>query len=329
MKSQEDVVNTVDFRYALALVATVTLCSCKENPTEPIPPEPPPLGTLVFVSIADSDAVRRDYDQMHIERMRTDGSGRAFVSDFAASIGRLDLSPDGNSVLFATSLSSDGLNVSRLLRLSLDTGVVEEVPSGYEAYDAAWSPDGSEIAYLSFHDGHGNVARMHADGSGIQMLTNDQRLRRAIDWSPDGDLLVFQDDHGGFYYSDLWTMPASGGTPTRLVRLVDQYGFPADCAEPSWSPSGSTVVFRTDLSGEDGIWRVEADGSGLRKIISGSGKAPAWSPDGEWIIFSKGVPYENPEGWSLELFVARDDGTELQQITATRNDRELGAVWVK
>jgi TolB protein len=55
---------------------------------------------------------------------------------------------------------------------------------------------------------------------------------------------------------------------------------------PSWSPDSRRIVF------DDGydIDVVNADGSGLRSLISTSAREtdPAWSPDGRQIAFVRG-----------------------------------------
>jgi TolB protein len=49
---------------------------------------------------------------------------------------------------------------------------------------------------------------------------------------------------------------------------------------PSWSPDGRFIAFSSNRSGKKEIYIMRADGSGQKKITSGSGEktAPAWSP---------------------------------------------------
>ena len=47
----------------------------------------------------------------------------------------------------------------------------------------------------------------------------------------------------------------------------------------------------------------------------------SWSPDGEWIVFSA------RNETSVDLYIARTDGTELHQVTDTPRNWEDGADW--
>ncbi len=86
--------------------------------------------------------------------------------------------------------------------------------------------------------------------------------------------IVFSSGNGGlFYHYDL----ASGA-----VRPLT-HGY-----DPALSPDGQTVAF-TRGGGESGLYVINSDGSGERKLFSEQSQlsAPKWSPDGEWIVFSR------------------------------------------
>ena len=55
-----------------------------------------------------------------------------------------------------------------------------------------WSPDGSQIAHISYADPSSKISVMDADGSNKQVLT-DMELSSVgdIQWSPDGSLILF------------------------------------------------------------------------------------------------------------------------------------------
>ncbi|MEZ4457857.1 MAG: DPP IV N-terminal domain-containing protein [Gemmatimonadales bacterium] len=53
-------------------------------------------------------------------------------------------------------------------------------------HTAAWSPDGTRIAFWNA----GDIWIMNADGTGVRALTEGQRYDLGIDWSPDGRWIV-------------------------------------------------------------------------------------------------------------------------------------------
>jgi uncharacterized protein YraI len=86
--------------------------------------------------------------------------------------------------------------------------------------------------------------------------------------------IVFQDGNNNIY---LYNLVAG-----ELRRLTTGY-------DPAFSPDGSKVAFNRGGGADNGIYVINVDGSGERKIW-GEGeilRAPKWSPDGKWIVFSR------------------------------------------
>ena len=119
---------------------------------------------------------------------------------------------------------------------------------------------------------------------------------------------------------DLWVMHADGSHRRQLT----QSGAGSDF-DPSWSPDGRRIVFRTSRGrhlpdpaglGLDGIFVVNADGSGQTPIHPRTGGLfPDWSPDGSRIAFS-GVLH--PGDRQDHLFVMRPDGSHLEVLNGSR-----------
>jgi len=97
----------------------------------------------------------------------------------------------------------------------------------------------------------------------------------SVDVSPDGNTLVFD------LLGDLYTMPVTGGTATRITSG------PAYDAQPKFSPDGRRIVFVSDRDGSDGIWVVNTDGSQPHLFMQGTYVAPMWCPDNECVVASK------------------------------------------
>ena len=73
------------------------------------------------------------------------------------------------------------------------------------AYDPAWSPDGTRIAYTQRQAGGHDIWIMAADGSGAVAITTTGRARSPC-WSPAGDAVAYLTDDGAGF--DVWVTPA-------------------------------------------------------------------------------------------------------------------------
>src|SRR5919109_4079835 len=75
--------------------------------------------------------------------------------------------------------------------------------------------------------------------------------------------IVFDD------FDDVWAIDADG---THLTRLTHS-AWPE--FDPSWSPDGTQIAFRSEPGGEPEIWVMHADGTGQRRLTAGLSPAPS------------------------------------------------------
>jgi Tol biopolymer transport system component len=109
---------------------------------------------------------------------------------------------------------------------------------------------------------------MKTDGSAQTRLTltgNNYGSR----WSPDSSKIVWSRNDG------LYTMKANGSSQTQLTHNVGPLVLDA---HPSWSPDGSLIVFDTSRSGNNDLWVVKPDGTGMQQITvnPASDLDPSW-----------------------------------------------------
>lgn len=101
-----------------------------------------------------------------------------------------------------------------------------------------------------------------------------------------------------------------------LKAAADSAGEPV--LAPSWdtpvfSPSGSTVLFVSDLGGTTTVWIADRDGAKSRPLLNWLGsnqKDPDWSPDGQQIVFASDVG-----GGDYNIWIADAGGTNARRLT--------------
>ena len=76
---------------------------------------------------------------------------------------------------------------------------------------------------------------------------------------------------------DIWVQQVDGGS---AIRITDD---PADDHDPSFSPNGTQIVFRSERQG-GGIYLVPSLGGEVRELVP-EGNRPSFSPDGRLLMY--------------------------------------------
>ena len=172
----------------------------------------------------------------------------------------------------------------------------------------AWSPDGRQVAYVSF-ESRKPVVYVHEVASGRRRLVaNFRGSNSAPAWSPDGSqLAVTLTRDGG---SQLYLINAQGGEPRRLMQSsgID--------TEPVFSSDGRTIFFVSDRGGAPQIYKVSATGGSAQRVtFSGNYNiSPSISPDG------RSLAYISRVGGSFKLHVMDLESGSVAAITDTTAD---------
>ena len=148
--------------------------------------------------------------------------------------------------------AAERANLAQLRKIMDDTAVATE---------AAFSPDGSRIAFTSTRDGQPEIYIMDADGTSAARLTNSPGADGDASFTADGQAVVFHSLRTG--HREIFLQPI---TSSDAVQLTQE---PADNSQPTVSPDGETIAFVSNREGNNHIWLMSKDGSSQRPVTRG------------------------------------------------------------
>jgi serine/threonine-protein kinase len=233
--------------------------------------------------------------------------------------------PDGRTVFFASRRHDDGADHDELAYTTLEDRRVHPIPVpargvlGYAAGAVVYVQDDGLIMALPFElrrhrvsgaplatgevaqlDAYGAMAALSARGDLV--YRGDTAKARAVlmgggvpptdivtgvrqisfpRYSPDGRRLALSLFTGA--RTDVWVFTMASGSLDRLTTAG------SDNERPEWSPDGRWVLYRSNRSGQQAIWRQLANGSGTAEQISPRSGLPAHegmlSPDGRMLLY--------------------------------------------
>ena len=178
-----------------------------------------------------------------------------------------------------------------------------------------WSPDGSQIAFVSDRDNRGepNIYVMDADGGNVTQITHLEWAGSPI-WSPDGRYIAFQasiDQQG----QQVYVMNADGGNRWLVSDpLPDKTMY-----FEGWSPDGTQILYLATVGGTviTPTLMIATLSLKRRKVIKHE-RVPvpdmdmndsAWGGDGKSILISLRKAKE--EKWDIYRF-SLPDGPLIQ-----------------
>jgi Tol biopolymer transport system component len=183
----------------------------------------------------------------------------------------------------------------------------------FESVEAAISPDGRFVAFVSDHDGPFDVWLTQVGTGRLINLTQGKAgplpgPLRSVGFSGNGSEIWLG---GGDAGMRLRLMPLTGGT---LRNFLGE-----EAVNLAWSPDGERVVYHTFGNG-DPIFVADRDGANARRIYGNQpgvhNHFPTWSPDGRWIYFVHGTPATK----EMDLWRIDPAGRNPERLTQRNTD---------
>ena len=177
-------------------------------------------------------------------------------------------------------------------------------------FNASYSPDGTQITWVSYREDaeNGDIWVIDADGSNPRNLTPGEFRDRTPFFSPDGSVIGFHSYRGAEDYGNIYVVGADG----RELEQITTGEHPFFAYNVEWSPDGTQILFLTERNGTVDIYTMNADGSNEQVVLNDVGHTVAnWSPDATRIIFNS----ERPEASSFrQMYIGYIDGTGVQPL---------------
>jgi TolB protein len=144
----------------------------------------------------------------------------------------------------------------------------------------SWSPDGRQIAYVSFEKRRAMVYVQSLSSRKRTLIADFPGSNSAPAWSPDGRQIAMVLTRDG--ESQIYLASSNGGQLRRITHsdAID--------TEPSFSPDGKSLLFTSDRGGSPQIYRVSIEDNDVQRLTFESGNAfsPRYHPDGNSFVFA-------------------------------------------
>ena len=229
-------------------------------------------------------------------------------------IGDLQLSPDGEQLLFVVSEKDLANNASySSIWLWSESGGAARMLTDEKgsASSPRWSPSGDRIAFFASDDDGQGLWTMNPDGSDKKKLVSTEQSNaylqysgpdNKIDWSPDGKRIAYSAAGPKYYPNDIDPPHLPTGNDVMVIdRLLHK-----------------AVYFYSDLR-RTHIFTIPAAGGNARQLTSGEYDyhSFSWSPDGRTIAcVSNRTGADDFNANNDILFISAESG-RAEQMTHT------------
>lgn len=236
-------------------------------------------------------------------RIRPTGGEAEVLTESKTAVQSFSWSPDGASMAYLAvraptpeeekkeKAKDDAIVVdqnfryNRLWVFDLATRKGTELVAGdMQLSDLQWSPDGGRIAFTArptpkADDGsRSDLWVVTMAGGERQKLLENPGPDASPRWSPDGTTIAYLSSDTGFGQTEIRTIPAAGGSPTRTAPQFRWQPGPV-----TWSPDGRTMYFSSTVGTTSQLFSVPASGGTPRQLsrVEGVMSAPSLSADGK------------------------------------------------
>jgi Tol biopolymer transport system component len=218
-----------------------------------------------------------------IRLVRPDGSGDRHLTRRNGGTS-LSWTPDGRTLVYDEAEVFRSFSRHYDLRaIDVESGRVRRLTRGLRAREPDVGPDGKTVVFVRQLGDRGELFTIGIDGKDLGPLT---RSAPGTQWgsprfSPAGDRVVASRWTSGGWL-DIVEVDPGGGEVRNLT--LDR----AKDLEPTWTPDGALVVFRSDRDGISNLYALRVADKTMVRLsnVLGGAFTPAVSPSGQELAFS-------------------------------------------
>jgi len=293
-------------------------------------PEWSPDGRqLAFLSDREKDGERQ------VWMMMADGGEAWVVTTHKGGVSGFKFSPEGKQLLLSAAdqpskdeeerkkVKDDTLVIDRDIRMThlwrwdLDKKEEKRLTDGnFTVSDPQWSPDGTRVSYTTrptpkADDGSLSDIWVLTIASGEKkMLVTEAGSADTARWSPDGKWIAYTGDtdgSGGVTQTNLYVVPATGGSPKQLANKFD-----LNVGTPVWSRDGRKIYFSATVLEAVEIYSSDVSTGEVRQISrrGSSTNIADFTPDGKTFVGTLSGPAQ-----PAELYKANATFTSFDMLT--------------
>jgi dipeptidyl aminopeptidase/acylaminoacyl peptidase len=254
----------------------------------------------------DAIVVDTDYTYAHLWTIELAGKTKKRLTEGAFSVSSPRWSPDSRTLAYVqSSMGSQessffDLNADRnsdIYLESADGGTPRRLTTSAGTHTSpAWSPDGSQIAYVSQADakswaGKSDVMLLAVSGGSARNVSAEfpDSAGGGLKWAPDGNSLYWDSAEGVRHH--IFRVAASGG---RIVHITEGATIYSDF---DLSSDGARIACTVDSGAPADIWVMNATGTGRTRISHANPEIEDFAIARSDAVQWKGPDDFNVEGW--------------------------------